>query len=96
VNGTGTAPAPILALTRREALRVLNRMPFLVCMSGNRLAIGAVYRTRLEVSEYGRLYKFAEQPFLIMRAISREEFKNAAPWAHGGTGKMYYYEVHTD
>ena len=96
-------------MTREEAIEILNRMPFLACMSGYKLLNSMVATPRAaerpdifwseyEVWSGKRRYVFERQPFRVLREITREEFKAAVPEAQvpaAGT-RMFYYEVATD
>ena len=104
------APARALVpLTREEAIEILNRMPYLVCMSGYKLLNSMVVSHRAAErpdvfwSEYEiwsgkRRYVFERQPFRVLREITREEFIAAVPEAHvpAASARMFYYEVHSD
>ena len=104
------APARALVpLTREEAIEILNRMPYLVCMSGYKLLNSMVVSHRAAErpdvfwSEYEiwsgkRRYVFERQPFRVLREITREEFKAAAPEAQvpASTVRCFFYHIHTD
>ena len=129
---TAAARAKKLGLSREDALRIINSLPFLVATSNHALlprsvtAIesqrarrfpGRVYaepanlkRTHLnakhaldaahpivlvayEVWSGRQSYVFPEQPFRVMREITREEYLRVFP--RGAAGN-YYYEINTD
>ena len=53
----------------------------------------AVVVTAFTVVDGKRSYTFDPQPFRVLRFITREEFRRAAPWAALG---RYHYEIHGD
>lgn len=112
------AAAPALArpsLSREDAIRIINAMPYLVCTSESKLlpdmftekqkahakkhnqehkvSRNPVIQSKFTVFSGGRSYTFDRQPFRVMKSISKEEFRKAAPWA--ATGK-HHYVISTD
>ena len=108
---SAAAARALASMSREEAIEILNRMPYLVCMSSYKLLQSQirgdprrstrrseVYWVEFMVSDSRRSYTFERQPFHILCAISKEEFKRAAPWASvtGGKSPQYFYRISTD
>jgi hypothetical protein len=104
------------ALSREEALEILNSMPYLVATSNTKLlpeqftvrtlkyltAHNQLHRIQKPpiipvaftvVGADKRSYTFESQPFMVMREITREEFRRVAPWACTG---RFHYIISTD
>lgn len=95
-------------LTREEALNILIKMPFLVAASPGILpTLAGCLRgqtpvpiwVEFEVVVGRKRYMFESQPFQVIRQITLEEYRAAAPWAAsfgGKLGRWLFYEIHTD
>ena len=65
-------------------------------MRQSRNPLPEIYPVAFEVWNGPRSYIFPEQPFRVVRVITKAEFKRAAPWACTGRGFSYYYHIATD
>jgi hypothetical protein len=106
---SAAAARALAPLTREEAIEILNRMPYLVATSSYKLLNSMilsskaterpdVFWSEYEVWNGKRRYVFEKQPFRVLREITREEFKAAAPEAQvpSSTVRCYFYEIHSD
>lgn len=97
-GGTGAAPARI-PLSRARALEIIQAMPMLVAFSASKIEPGAIVNQCFEVEEDRQKFAFDEQPFRIVREISRAEYLAALPKHHRrvtNMGACHYYEIFTD
>ncbi len=98
---TGTARGKKRQLSREIAIEILQSMPMLVAVSDTDIPIGTITTLPYEVSFEGASYSFTEQPFAVVRKITRSEYIAALPphlRISGGpkSKSEYYYEIHTD